>query len=347
LKLYLFQAAKNAGALRALLQSEWRRRKLLILCYHGVSLADEHEWDSSLFLSETGFVSRLELLASLGANVLPLGESLERLRAGTLPPRAVALTFDDGFFDFQQRAWPLLQRYGFPATVYLTTYYSSFNRPVFGISACYLLWKSCLASINLSGVTGENVSLPCATNPTRNAVRAYLEAYADRQKWGGAERDQLLSRLAVAAGVSATDAEIRRSRMLHLLTPQEAAALASAGVDMQLHTHRHRTPLDHDRFLREIEDNRRALQQSGAAVDPRHFCYPSGVHESEFLPWLRECGILSATTCDTGLAGASEEPLLLPRLVDFSLLTPLEFEAWVAGAPALLPRKTRHGFRIG
>ena len=106
MKLYLFQAAKNAGALRALLQSEWRRRKLLILCYHGVSLADEHEWDSSLFLSETGFVSRLELLASLGANVLPLGESLERLRAGTLPPRAVALTFDDGFFDFQQRAWP-------------------------------------------------------------------------------------------------------------------------------------------------------------------------------------------------------------------------------------------------
>jgi peptidoglycan/xylan/chitin deacetylase (PgdA/CDA1 family) len=329
-----------------LLHSEWRRRKLLIVCYHGVSLADEHEWDSSLFLSESTFSSRLDLLASLGANVLPLGESLDRLRAGTLPPRAVALTFDDGFFDFQERAWPLLRRYGFPATVYLTTYYSGFNRPIFGIAASYLLWTSGRVTVPLNDVTGEDVSLPCGNFAARNAVRAHLEAHADSKGWGGAGRDQLLSRLAAAAGASAAEANLRQRRMLHLLTPEESAALAAQGVDMQLHTHRHRTPLNHALFIREIEDNRRALQQSGAAAGPSHFCYPSGVHEADFLPWLRECGIASATTCDTGLALAHEEPLLLPRLVDFSLLKPLEFEAWIAGAPALLPRRTRHGYRI-
>jgi peptidoglycan/xylan/chitin deacetylase (PgdA/CDA1 family) len=36
-----------------------------------------------------------------------------------LPGRAVVLTFDDGYQDFLTHAWPLLQRYGFSATVFL------------------------------------------------------------------------------------------------------------------------------------------------------------------------------------------------------------------------------------
>ena len=40
---------------------------------------------------------------------------------GTLPDRAVVLTFDDGYADFHSRAMPLLDRYGFTATVFVTT----------------------------------------------------------------------------------------------------------------------------------------------------------------------------------------------------------------------------------
>ena len=38
-----------------------------------------------------------------------------------MPPRPVVLTFDDGFADFHDRALPLLARYGFTATVFVTT----------------------------------------------------------------------------------------------------------------------------------------------------------------------------------------------------------------------------------
>ncbi len=38
-----------------------------------------------------------------------------------LPGRAVLLTFDDGYLDFLTHAWPVLQRYGFSATVFLVT----------------------------------------------------------------------------------------------------------------------------------------------------------------------------------------------------------------------------------
>ena len=46
------------------------------------------------------------------------GRAADR-RFGELPGRAVCLTFDDGYQDFAEVAWPLLQRYGFGATVFL------------------------------------------------------------------------------------------------------------------------------------------------------------------------------------------------------------------------------------
>ena len=72
----------------------------------------------------------------------------------------------------------------------------------------------------------------------------------------------------------------------------------------------------------------------------RHFCYPSGVYRAEFLPWLREAGVQTATTCDPGLASSQTEPLLLPRLVDTSNLSALDVEGWMTGMSAFfMPRK--------
>jgi hypothetical protein len=60
---------------------------------------------------------------------------------------------------------------------------------------------------------------------------------------------------------------------------EEIGALDPAIVGVQLHTHRHRVPEQRDPFIREIDDNRRALADCG--LDPprlTHFSYPSGVH---------------------------------------------------------------------
>ena len=72
-------------------------------------------------------------------------------------------------------------------------------------------------------------------------------------------------------------------------------------MDVQLHTHRHRTPLDEGLFTREIRENRQRLIASTGNV-PIHFCYPSGRYREEFLPWLKAEQIVSATTCDYGMA---------------------------------------------
>jgi hypothetical protein len=87
-------------------------------------------------------------------------------------------------------------------------------------------------------------------------------------------------------------------------------------------------------FRKEIQDNRRGLGQLGNKAI--HFCYPSGVYWPEFIGWLQKENVVSATTCDAGLASGRSNPFLLPRLVDTSARTAVEFEAWLTGLAFLL-----------
>ena len=65
--------------------------------------------------------------------------------------------------------------------------------------------------------------------------------------------------------------------------------------------------------------------------DAIHFFYPSGLYGQQFLPWLKAEGVISATTCDAGLATSRSNALLLPRFVDTTGRSGLDFESWLTG----------------
>ncbi|MBC9735627.1 polysaccharide deacetylase family protein [Nocardioides marmotae] len=67
------------------------------------------------------FRRHLDVLEEWGACVLPLAEAAARLRAGTLPDRAVALTFDDGYASVVETAWPLLRERGLATTLFVVS----------------------------------------------------------------------------------------------------------------------------------------------------------------------------------------------------------------------------------
>lgn len=331
------RTAQTLGVSSLWLNSSWRRERLLILCYHGVAIRDEHLWNPSLFVTAEFLNRRFELLRDSQANVLPLGEALQKLTSGALPSRSVAITFDDGNYDFYARAYPVLERYGWPVTVYLTTYYSGFNRPVFDPACSYLLWKA----------SGQNLTWPEAgldrillDEPGILAAAGKIRQYAIRQKLSGQQKDDLL--VSLAARLSVDWAPVLDNRLFHIMTPSEAAELAAKGlVDFQLHTHRHRVSTQRERFSREIEDNRRYLSE--IAPGPfTHFCYPGGFHLPEFEEWLPQFGVRSATTCEVALATQATHPMLIPRLVDQGNLSEVEFSAWISGLAQFLPQRQRY-----
>jgi len=81
-----------------------------------------------------------------------------------------------------------------------------------------------------------------------------------------------------------------------------------------------------------------------AGTHASHFCYPSGVYDPRFLPWLGESGVVSGTTCETGFASRDSNRLLLPRFLDNNTLSPIEFESWLTGISSALPRRRANGY---
>ncbi len=94
-------------------------RDVTVLMYHGVveerlTPACWHQLPRSAFMQQLAWLARHYA-------VLPLDEALDRHAAGTLERPTAALTFDDGFLNNREVAWPVLQHLGLPATIFLPT----------------------------------------------------------------------------------------------------------------------------------------------------------------------------------------------------------------------------------
>jgi peptidoglycan/xylan/chitin deacetylase (PgdA/CDA1 family) len=90
---------------------------LLVLGWHAVDAT--WEYPSRPGTAVRGLEHQLRWLLRAG-NVVALEQALDGLHAGRpLPPRAIALTFDDGYRDNLALAVPLLERLGLPATFFL------------------------------------------------------------------------------------------------------------------------------------------------------------------------------------------------------------------------------------
>ena len=93
--------------------------------YHGIAESGSDPW--SLCVSPRHFAEHLEVLQNLG-RPMRLQELTQNLREGSIPHRAVAVTFDDGYANNLHNAKPLLERYDIPATIFLATGYIGSQR---------------------------------------------------------------------------------------------------------------------------------------------------------------------------------------------------------------------------
>ena len=308
----------------------WLARRLTgnglrILCYHGISVADEHEFRGRLFMRLETFKARMEQLRNLGHPVISLDEAVDGLKGGGFPRGAVVVTFDDGWKPACTEALPWLAEQGWPVTLYVTSYHAARQTQVANVAIQYLFWATRFNRLELAELP-ERYDL--TVQQTRVAAQEAALAYCAALP-GAEARQAFVLKLGTALGVDMTS--MRDLGAFMLASQEELKALVDFGVDLQLHTHRH-TVTENGRSVlkREIADNREFLDRLTEA-QLRHFCYPSGVYDRDMWPELSSLGVVSATTCESGFNYRDTPPLALRRILDEETLSPLEFEAELSG----------------
>lgn len=90
-----------------------------ILMYHQVGDFPAMKAHRATYCDHRRFARQMAFLKLGGYHVLRMSDALKGLRGeAPIPPRAVVLTFDDAYENFYEYAFPVLQKHGFPATVY-------------------------------------------------------------------------------------------------------------------------------------------------------------------------------------------------------------------------------------
>ena len=306
------------------------RNKLLILCYHGISIQDEHKWWPGVFMTESRFRNRLQLLQSRRYNVLGLSEALDRLNNGTLPPKSVVITADDGYLNSPQTLAKACTDFDFPLTIYVTTYHSAKQTPIFNVMVQYLLWKTDKTEFNgdLSRLgLSDTEHLDLSGQEKRRDVAQQIIAFG-RDCDDENQRQDILKELCSLTGLDYQ--AMISAGMFRIMDAETIRAVAGQGVDIQLHTHRHRFPAEKAAACREIEENREFLEPL-AGKPLTHFCYPSGLWKPCQRPWLDELGVRSATTCRLGFVDADSDRLCLNRYLDKQTISDAEFMAEISG----------------
>lgn len=280
---------------------------LLVLTYHRVLSQSDPlmatEPDAVLFRRQAGFLAR-------HCSVLPLGEAIVRLRASSLPRRAVSITFDDGYANNARVALPILREVGLSATFFVATGYLD--------GGC--MWND----VVIEAVRGApepvldlgSLGLGRYSLESLDARRRSLAQLLDRLRYlPGPERSGLSRQVAAQAGVDPpTDL---------MMTEAEVRHLHDSGMEIGGHTVSHPilAQLTAAEARREICDGRDRLAEI-TGVSPRSFAYPNGRPGRDFGPehtaMVREAGFVAAVTTAPGTVQAEADPWLLPRVTLWS-----------------------------
>lgn len=243
---------------------------------------------------------------------MTLAEALARRAAGTLPPRALVVTFDDGYADNATVAAPILHRHGVPASFFVASGFLDGGR-MWNDSVIETVRRCRLDRLDASGL-GLGV-LPLGGVAER---RAAIDVLLPRFKYAGLEeREGMLVRLAQAAGHPALPDDL-------MMTTSQLRGLHAAGMEIGGHTVDHPIlrVLPDDEARRQIVAGRERLE---ALIDApvSSFAYPNGRPGQDYEPrhvaMVREAGFAGAVSTAQGVDDGRSDRFQLPRFTPWDL----------------------------
>lgn len=279
-----------------------RRARLTILIFHRVLSQQD-----PLFPDEPGRAQFDQILGWLSKwfQVLPLDRAVMQLRCGTLPARAAAITFDDGYADNATNALPILKRHRMQATFFVATSFLDGGR----------MWNDTLIEA-IRGCPAESLDLSeaglgCFKLGSAGERRLAIEALLGRVKYlDPNQRDQAVALVQRTVPITLPEDLMMTSRQI--------IELRDAGMQIGAHTLTHPilARLPDSQSLEEIRASKLVLE---ALLDEpvSLFAYPNGKPGKDYLDkhaeMVRQVGFSAAVSTAAGVSTGTTDLFQLPR----------------------------------
>jgi peptidoglycan/xylan/chitin deacetylase (PgdA/CDA1 family) len=291
--------------------------------YHRVADPRVDPW--GLAVHPARFAAHLEVVRA-SRRPLAMSEFVDRAKRGTLPPNAVAITFDDGYADTLWHAKPLLSTAGMPATLFLATAFvgqgveywwdelarSILERSealedevVVGAEACRLRLTAA------ADASSENAAWRAWDTPRTERQRLYYTLWERLRALGAPDRQAAMTRLRAVLRAPAP-----RPDDLPMDANQVRELAADRLFEIGGHTATHPVlpTLSPAERRREMLEGKRACEglTNRAATG---FAYPHGAHDADSRAAVAECGFEWACTTESRpLAAREPDWYALPRV---------------------------------
>lgn len=95
--------------------------KAIILMYHNIDKPPKGTRIPNLYVTPRMFTFQMWYLKIAGFKVVTIQDILASVSEGDIKINLAAITFDDGYLDFYEHAYPVLTDYGYPSTVYVVS----------------------------------------------------------------------------------------------------------------------------------------------------------------------------------------------------------------------------------
>ncbi len=295
--------------LASLLSPGGERGRLTIVMYHRV--LGQPDVLAPYTPTAEVFDCHMETLAN-GFNVLPLSEAIDRLVKRSLPPRAACITFDDGYRDNFTVASPVMQRYGLPSTIFVSTGFLDGGR----------MWNDSVieAVRRAPGTVIDAQKLGLGTHSVAtDAERSQtIHKLLDQLKYlPFAERLARVKKLCELIG-----AELPTDLMLSTL---DVIAARRANIEIGAHTVNHPilTQIDDQQARNEMTESKVRLEEI-LKEKITLFAYPNGRPDQDYATrhaqMVKEVGFKMAVSTASGAASAASDLYQLPRYAPWDKL---------------------------
>jgi peptidoglycan/xylan/chitin deacetylase (PgdA/CDA1 family)/CelD/BcsL family acetyltransferase involved in cellulose biosynthesis len=285
----------------------WRRRAesgARIFYYHRVNNDGDPFFPA---ISTDLFEAHVRYLAR-HYRVVGMSELQSHLASGDSLDTVVAVTFDDGYRDNYEYAFPILQRYGLPATIFLSTGSIDSGEPVWFERLAQAVKKTSREFLDVE------IDLPRRFWMRTESERLEASGGIFRllRRLGDAERRHWLGEI-----LRLLDAGREHERRGKMLTWDQVRAMKASGIEFGGHTvtHPFLSKLTAEQAAWEVSECKRRIEEEMQAP-VGFFAYPNG-REEDFAASnkkiLRDAGYRGAVTTIWGMNYRSTDPMELRR----------------------------------